>query len=355
MDWFERLTGFRETGYADTRAKLAIEGRQLVSRVNGQRYGIGNLELVSLQTLRDRVQAGSATPGALSVRTIRGSVRALHANPEFSGALFQVASQFNLLEMVGPDVTPEQGVTRYQHDRTQGPACAMAAGAATMYRNYFAPVAGEVGQTRDRQLDGLAGMGAALGSALGMPVSAPWTMRTCFTLGAQAGLTPTGKHSRGPGGGGRDALRAGVCISLHGDVEVADGDDLPRQGNLAHRCEEAARTDAQSQNTKAVLWPLTHEFRPLVRDSGDCRAGSRAWSGRAQWQSFNGGIADRPAQTCAQGSGRPCPGHARTRTLSAWRCHPLAWRSGTRHFTVVVGRTHASRHELAAQHYKLRS
>ena len=37
------------------------------------------------------------------------------------GALFQVASQFNLLEMVSPRVTPEDGVTRYQHDRTPDP------------------------------------------------------------------------------------------------------------------------------------------------------------------------------------------------------------------------------------------
>ena len=45
-----------------------------------------------------------------------------------------MASQFNLLEMTGPEITPEDGVTRYAHDRTQGPACAIAAGAATVYR-----------------------------------------------------------------------------------------------------------------------------------------------------------------------------------------------------------------------------
>jgi len=31
----------------------------------------------------------------------------------------------------------KHGVTRYQHDHTQGPACAIACGAATIYRNYF--------------------------------------------------------------------------------------------------------------------------------------------------------------------------------------------------------------------------
>ena len=40
MDWFESLTGFRETGYANTRAKLKVEGGRLHSRVNGKSYGI---------------------------------------------------------------------------------------------------------------------------------------------------------------------------------------------------------------------------------------------------------------------------------------------------------------------------
>ena len=36
MDWFERLTGFRETDYDDTRAKLKVEGSRLQSLVNGK-------------------------------------------------------------------------------------------------------------------------------------------------------------------------------------------------------------------------------------------------------------------------------------------------------------------------------
>jgi hypothetical protein len=45
MDWFESLTGFRETAYEDTRAKLKVEGGRLHSLVNGKSYGIGELEL----------------------------------------------------------------------------------------------------------------------------------------------------------------------------------------------------------------------------------------------------------------------------------------------------------------------
>jgi hypothetical protein len=39
MDWFERLTGFRERSYADTKAKLTVEDGYLHSLVNGKRYG----------------------------------------------------------------------------------------------------------------------------------------------------------------------------------------------------------------------------------------------------------------------------------------------------------------------------
>ena len=37
-------------------------------------------------------------------------MRALHADPANAQALFQVASQFNTLEMTGPSVTPEDGI-----------------------------------------------------------------------------------------------------------------------------------------------------------------------------------------------------------------------------------------------------
>ena len=64
--------------------------------------------------------------------------------------------------MISPSVTPAAGVTRYQDDFTQGPACAIAAGAATIFRNYFAIVGDQEGQTADRQFDGLADLGKAL-------------------------------------------------------------------------------------------------------------------------------------------------------------------------------------------------
>jgi hypothetical protein len=109
MDWFEILTGFREADYDGARAKLKVEGTRLRSLVNDKDYGIGDLELVSLQSLRERVESTGGLPGRLKVSVVTGDVRQMHRSPENTGALFQVASQFNLLEMVSPAVTPEQG------------------------------------------------------------------------------------------------------------------------------------------------------------------------------------------------------------------------------------------------------
>ncbi len=222
MNWFERLTGFEESGYDDARSKLKVDGRRLRSLVNGRSYQVGELELVSLQTLRERVLSQAQVPGRLNVRIMTGDVRSLHKSPELSGALFQVASQFNLLEMISPDVTPEHGVTRYENDRTQGPACAIAAGAATIYRNYFAPVDGTVGQTRTRQLDGLADLGATLSTALDLPVDALWSMRNGYALCTRAGLDAVADwmHSSLPDQ--IDQVRGKLKVGVHRDVEVTD-------------------------------------------------------------------------------------------------------------------------------------
>ncbi|MBX3637883.1 MAG: hypothetical protein KF683_21125 [Rubrivivax sp.] len=228
MDWFHALTGFEETDHAGTRARLAVEGGELVVPGTGRRYGIGELELVSLRELRERMNRAPAPTGRPTVRVVRGDVRRMHAQPEYRGALFQVASQFNLLEMVAPHVTPEHGVTGYENDATQGPACAIAAGAATLYRNYLVPVGGQPGQTRDRQLDGLADLGSALAQTLDVPVADLWTMRNGYALCSESGLAAIAAHLRGLDEAGRDDLRSRLRIGVHWQVEVTDGTVTPR-------------------------------------------------------------------------------------------------------------------------------
>jgi hypothetical protein len=228
MDWFERLTGFRETSYDNTRAKLKIEGSQLLSLANGKSYGIGNLELASLKDLRERAKSAGGLTGALKARVVTGDVRQMHQLPEYADALFQVASQFNMLEMTSYTVTPEDGVTRYRNDHTQGPACAIAAGAATIYRNYFAPVDGGYGQTATRQLNGLADVGIALAGALNQPVDALWKMQNGYALCTPAGLDAVAKYLGSLRGEQLDILRGKLRIGIHSDVEVTDATSEPR-------------------------------------------------------------------------------------------------------------------------------
>jgi hypothetical protein len=124
--------------------------------------------------------------------------------------------------MTGPSVTPEDGVTRYSEDHTQGPACAVAAGAATIYRNYFAPVDRESGQTRDRQIDGLASVGEALSRRLGRPVSELWKMRNGYALCTAEGLDAISRLLKENDEELHDGVRGELAIGVHRDVEVTD-------------------------------------------------------------------------------------------------------------------------------------
>jgi len=157
MMWFEQLTGFQEQGASQVRQILTLENGILSSKANGASYKTGMLETPSLSQLQatasNIMQQPVFKPGKLTLKEVVADVQSLHASPENTGALFQVASQFNLLEMASPAITPDSGVTNYQFDRTQGPACAMACGAGLIYRNYFVPVNGEIGQTAKRQLN----------------------------------------------------------------------------------------------------------------------------------------------------------------------------------------------------------
>ena len=222
MDWFESLFGFRECAYPDTQSKFAADGTRLTSRANGRSWSIGGFEMAPLAELRRRAGAAGAPSGKATVRVVQGDVRKMHAMPEYAGALFQVASQFNALEMVGPDVAPEDGVTRYQHDRTQGPACAMAAAPALIYRNHFVPVGDGVGQTRDRQLNGIAGIGAALGAALGCPVADLWEMRNGYALCSRGGLEAISARLSGLDNDAIDDLRGLLSIAIQRGVEVTE-------------------------------------------------------------------------------------------------------------------------------------
>jgi hypothetical protein len=126
--------------------------------------------------------------------------------------------------MTVPAITPEHGIAGYEHDHTQGPACAIAAGAATIYRNYFAPVAGGVGETKDRRIDGLADLGAALSGDFGRPVDSLWSMRNGYAWCKAEGLQAIADHLSSLSPEETDALRARLSIAVQSGVEATEAE-----------------------------------------------------------------------------------------------------------------------------------
>lgn len=182
--WFEQLTGFKEESPDKVRSNIEIQGNELVSLVNSQRYSFGKLEIPTLAELKERSKRLTDYKSKIQVREIIANVQELHCQIENSNALFQAASQFNLLEMISPYITPEQGIERYEFDNTQGPACAIACGAGTIYRNYFAEVNGQIGQTANNQIDCL----DLIGNELGNDEMSLWKMQNGYALVNQNGL-----------------------------------------------------------------------------------------------------------------------------------------------------------------------
>ncbi len=228
MDWFERLTGFSETTYSETKACLSVTDGRLRCP-GGREFCVGSFAMPSLSEVRSDVAALPAARGGIRVSLLEGDVRRMHQTPDFAGALFQVASQFNMLEMTGPGITPEAGVGLYERDPTQGPACAIAAGAATIFRNYFVPMPGGSGQTESRQLNGLADLGAALADDLHVSLDALWHMRNGYALCTPSGLAQIDQHLGSLDAEAADALRGRLRIGVHRDVEVTDSPSWPGQ------------------------------------------------------------------------------------------------------------------------------
>lgn len=259
MDWFSRLVGFDESiGPDEVRRRLHVEDGALVSDASPRRALVGRAELPSLGDLRRR--ACRLDGPASTVLNVVGDARALHSDPAHAGALFQAASQFNLLEMVSPDVTPDHGVGRYEQDHTQGPACAMAAGAATIWRNYLIPLEGGIGQTRERQLDALADLGAALAAGTGLSVAQLWDMRNGYALCTPAGLDAIDRHLRRVDEQEHDALRALLRVGLVWGAEVTD----PGAGRLVSQAFCSALPVAYSRDPYHRGWPV---FARLVLEA----------------------------------------------------------------------------------------
>lgn len=195
--FFFATFGVREAVYEATHAMLlqhlatpridVVSGKTLQSfnTKHGGTVQSGCFETPSVAELRAAVHEAVATldkmpTGRVTVRNIVGESNSMHFEPEYEGAVVQAASQFNCLEMASPHVTPERGITCYEHDRTQGPACATACGAGTAWRNYMHRMPdGAVGQTKDNQVNTLADIEAYAQEQLTMP-KLPWRVKNGY-------------------------------------------------------------------------------------------------------------------------------------------------------------------------------
>ena len=214
--WFEQLTGFKENSPEYVRSNLKIEGNDFISLGNSQRFSFGKLEILTLEELKSRSRDISDFHSEIQVEEVVTDVQELHCKVENSNALFQAASQFNLLEMVSPEVTPEQGIDRYEFDLTQGPACAIACGAGTIFRNYFVEVNGQIGQSAHNQIDCLELIGRELkNEELNL-----WKMKNGYALINQNGLLKINKIIAGFSELERERLKQKLKIGVQWNTEV---------------------------------------------------------------------------------------------------------------------------------------
>lgn len=178
-DWFREVFGFSESrsgssrSYDLTKAQFEYDARSGTLKtkpappgemdmrggdLEPRTFAAGTFETPSLQELRERVDLAEASGKLggqrLTIEEVVGDVSQLHVPEKNRYATFQAASQFNTLEHPSQRGTPEQGITCYEGDRTQGPACATACAPGTIVRNYFG--LDMLGQSKDRQVRNLA-------------------------------------------------------------------------------------------------------------------------------------------------------------------------------------------------------
>jgi hypothetical protein len=216
-DWFKNLTGFEEKDFQTTKQHLKVQDKCLISKVNQMRYYVGDFEVVALDQLRRRVD-NSTIPSVTipsSVKVVYGNAKSLHQAKENNGTLFQVASQFNMLEMLNPHVTKYDGVTGYMFDNTQGPACAMSCGAATIYRNYF-----------QDDIDGLRDVKLYLNRCVDLTESF-WNMKNGYALCTDQGLKKIEQHVYDDNF--KDEIRKRIKYGIHWDTLVTDTENRVSQ------------------------------------------------------------------------------------------------------------------------------
>ena len=147
-NWFCKLFGFTERDISHTKIKDMFEYNYdsgiLLSKSNNKKFIAGKFETPTQGDLRttldlnEIVKNHAHLQGKLTVKQVNGDVTKYHNKEENRFSVFQGAGQFNCLEFASAKGKPENGISCYAMDHTQGPACATTCAAGTIIRNYFA-------------------------------------------------------------------------------------------------------------------------------------------------------------------------------------------------------------------------
>ena len=129
--WFENVFGFsEESNYKKTRKKVLKN--YVNNRINNISCG-----MFFINTIKDYNHLQNKARGKVTFNNIVCNITKIILDPANENATFQIASQFNCLEMINPNVTPADGIVIYENDHTQGPIATLCAPAALAYRNYI--------------------------------------------------------------------------------------------------------------------------------------------------------------------------------------------------------------------------
>eukprot|EP00792_Barthelona_sp_PAP020_P005091 TRINITY_DN2490_c0_g4_i1.p1 TRINITY_DN2490_c0_g4~~TRINITY_DN2490_c0_g4_i1.p1 ORF type:complete len:385 (-),score=100.30 TRINITY_DN2490_c0_g4_i1:105-1259(-) len=161
--WFENCFGFEESSINPDERYLEVEMEEvnffegvelpiLVNQIdckNGNKYIVGHFETPNIFELREKSEEiiehlpnkghgiVNIISGEIGIQPHLFSIIDSQAYPEHAGATFQVASNFNCLELVSNRSSVRSGISGYPYDRTQGPGASMGAYPATFYRSYL--------------------------------------------------------------------------------------------------------------------------------------------------------------------------------------------------------------------------
>ena len=223
---FKSLVGFsdEELGYELSKKCLQYSNGIIRSAVNKKEYRTGNFEILSLAELRKSIESIEEIESndINHIPPEKKCVKEVLTSLDFSDALFQVASQFNLLEMKDPSLTPENGVEVYWSDPTQGPKCAQAAIGATLYRNYFIEMPdGSEGQSAANQINCL----DSVLERLNARKEFDWQYSNGYILITKNDFSIINKIIDECDEEELDKLRSLLKVGIHWNAEVNDGSE----------------------------------------------------------------------------------------------------------------------------------